>query len=684
MSIVGAVPIGDTDIFVTSISGQLNGGRQPIIGAHIFVFAAGTTADAGPGIAASASNKSTSLLTNSSAAGFPTTQDLTGSALTNPTYGDYYVTTNAFGQFSLGGEYTCTQGTQVYLYALGGDTGAGTNNSAAGLLGVLGQCPASGTMATLTPTVVMNEVSTIAAAYALSGYATDATHVSSKGSTLALTGIANSFANAAMLYDISGATNNGTANIFLPGNTGNSVVAYKGINSLANSLAACVNSSGSTSTQCTTSLFNAVKSTGSTGNVATDTATEAIYIAHNPGTSVGTIYNNASGIGTPFLPALSSAPNDWTIGVSIYNSGLTSPTSIFIDSKGNAFASGQKVAGFTPQGAPLAASNFGPNTNANGVRAAVDNAGYIWVSEYSGSTLSQYWGANAVSPTTPGTLVATYTSGGLNGPLWVSVDSAGNIWVANYGSNNSLSVFYGSNAPSPHNPGDPVTPSGYTGGGVSGARAVLQDFTGNAWAGSLNGLSQFCTTNSGCTFGSPLTGSAVASSTISAFSPLASDAAGNVWGPSASSLTAIVSLYGFSAVTPHTPGATVGSYTGGGLNDPLGFAVDGSGNVWVINFNKSQAQNGDQSCVAEFANSGAAISPSTGYMSSNPELNSTSFSGPSITGGSGIAVDGSGNVWIGNSLDGNLEILIGAATPVATPISANLSAPYGTANVNRP
>jgi len=43
----------------------------------------------------------------------------------------------------------------------------------------------------------MDEVSTIAAAYSFAGFATDAVHVSSSGTALAQTGIANAFANAA-------------------------------------------------------------------------------------------------------------------------------------------------------------------------------------------------------------------------------------------------------------------------------------------------------------------------------------------------------------------------------------------------------------------------------------------------------------------------------------------------------
>ncbi len=172
-----------------AIKGIVHGGQQPIVGAHVYLFAANSTGYGGAGIAASSSNASISLL-NGASTGF---SDSIGA----------YVPTGAGGSFTVTGDYTCTPNSQVYLYALGGDPGSGTN-SAAGLMAILGNCPATGTFAATTPLVVVNEVSTIAAAYAFAGFATDATHVSSSGTALAQIGIANAFANSANLYNLSG------------------------------------------------------------------------------------------------------------------------------------------------------------------------------------------------------------------------------------------------------------------------------------------------------------------------------------------------------------------------------------------------------------------------------------------------------------------------------------------------
>jgi len=126
------------------IVGIVHGGQQPIVGAQVYLFAANTTGYGGPGIAASTSNASSSQLLRS---GTNTSQSTSGA-----TNGDYYVLTDANGQFTISGDYACTPGTQLYIYALGGNPGSGVN-SAAGLLAILGNCPSAGNFASAIPFV---------------------------------------------------------------------------------------------------------------------------------------------------------------------------------------------------------------------------------------------------------------------------------------------------------------------------------------------------------------------------------------------------------------------------------------------------------------------------------------------------------------------------------------------------
>src|SRR3569623_3231047 len=129
-----------------SIQGSVHGGQQPIVGALIYLLAAYTTGYGGPGFAASSSNASVSLLTT----------------------GGGYVTSGAGCTFSISGDYSCAPDTQVYLYAIGGNSGAG-NNAASGLMAELGNCPATGNFASATPFLAVNELTTVAAAYAMAG-----------------------------------------------------------------------------------------------------------------------------------------------------------------------------------------------------------------------------------------------------------------------------------------------------------------------------------------------------------------------------------------------------------------------------------------------------------------------------------------------------------------------------------
>ena len=90
--------------------------------------------------------------------------------------------------------------------------------------------------------------------------------------------------------------------------------------------------------------------------------------------------------------------------------------------------------------------------------------------------------------------------------------------------------------------------------------------------------------------------------------------------------------------------------SGGGLAHPDGVSIDGAGNVWVADFTGLG--------IAELSSSGAFLSGAHGYTSGR-------------TGGaSDVAVDGSGNVWAPSN-PGVVEI-VGAATPVITPIVAGL------------
>src|SRR5580658_297993 len=205
-----------------AIQGKVHGGQQAIVGASVYLYAANNS---GYG------NASVSLLT--SATGNPADGN-----------GNYYVTTDSNGNFKITSDYICPSAyANTYYYAAGGNPGTGANSAVV----LVGPAPAC----TSSAFTVVNEVSTIATIYAFAGFISDPLHVSSSGSPLAETARNNASGTLNDLYTL------GTGVALATTPAGNGTVPQAEINTLANILAACVNSSGPLSTQCTTLFDNA-------------------------------------------------------------------------------------------------------------------------------------------------------------------------------------------------------------------------------------------------------------------------------------------------------------------------------------------------------------------------------------------------------------------------------------------
>ena len=204
--------------------------------------------------------------------------------------------TDTNGNFSITNDYTCPSGAYVYLLALGGNPGltAATNSEIALAAGL-------GTCASLTSSsyFTINEVTTVAFAYSLSSYATSETQISTSAD------VSSQFANITNLIDpVHGGALATDANYIRP---------QQKINSLANTLAACVNSNG-IGAPCSTLMSDAGVS--GSGSTPVDTFQAVLNISQNPTNNVAALYSLASA-GAAFQPALTSAPSDWTIAAQV-------------------------------------------------------------------------------------------------------------------------------------------------------------------------------------------------------------------------------------------------------------------------------------------------------------------------------------------------------------------------------
>lgn len=259
----------------SKLSGTVHGGQQPISGATIQLYAAGSTGD----------------------------QSASIPLLSQPVF------TDSGGEFELSGLYTCpSASTDTYLTATGGNPGlqSGAINSNISLIVALGPC---GDL-TASSFFEINELSTIAAVYGLAPFMQSFKSVGSGPVDAQL--MASAFFTAGEMVNASDAAIPGSG---LP--LGQTVPAQK-IRTLADILSTCINSPGGVAgdgSPCG-SLF--ALATPPSGLPPTDTVAALLNIANNPTRQVVPIYFLTPPV-APFQPTMTSVPSDWTLNI-------TSPT----------------------------------------------------------------------------------------------------------------------------------------------------------------------------------------------------------------------------------------------------------------------------------------------------------------------------------------------------------------------
>jgi len=398
------VPIDGTP---GAIRGTAFGGQQPIVGASLQLYAANLT---GYGSAA------------------------------QPLLPANTITTDSNGGFNITGQYTCpTPDAPVYLVATGGSTGGSASNPNLTEMAALGSCSALQANTSTTVSKI-NEVTTVAAAYALAPFMTGVAGMGT--SPVNTTGLNFAFADVNQLVDNATGRSPGTD---LP--QGASLPLTQ-LHALANSLAACVNSTGGTagdSTSCGT-LFAAATPPG--GTAPTDIVSAVIDIVQHPGQNVAAIYALAAG-NVPFHPTLTTAPNDWTLAVTYTGGSLSAPSAVAVDAGGNVWITNRganTVTELAHSGAVLGTSSAvlsGP------AAVALDAAGDPWIANATANTLTHLSDSYAVTGN---------ASGGLDIPAGLAIDPQGNVWVANSGTTN-LSEFTST--------GLPLSGNGFSGSGIT-------------------------------------------------------------------------------------------------------------------------------------------------------------------------------------------------------------------------
>jgi hypothetical protein len=617
---LGSISIG-TQPGGSALSGNVKAGTQPVVGASVFLYAAGTS-----GYASASSKIATA-------------------------------TTDKNGNFTEPAGYACPSPTsQMYLVATGGKVGANAANPNLSLMTALGNCNGLGSSA-----VVVNEVTTIASAWATSPFAANdeltgnSSYLYLGTSSGNLSGLANAFAAVNNLVDIT----TGQARFVTP--AANAAIPYVEIDTLADFLNACTATAGGVEgdgSPCSV-LFTAADTLGTgtfNGSIApSDTLQAAFNIAQHPVTPIPghggdanytldrdlNLFTLATS-SSPFQPILvtNSYPVQWPITLNYTSGGgLTAASTVgsfAVDESGNLWitdTTGGSVIEWNAVGAALSPSN---GFSAGGGPIAIDANGNVWVS--GNGVLSEL--TNLGTPVAGSPFVGV-TGGGSD----MAFDAQGNLWIGNTGGVNEF-----------NNLGVELSPaSGFANSGISGITAVGIDSSNNVWiaspiANAATGSLLSELTNPG----GELIVSGQANSTV--FPGLAADGAGDIWfaidaNTSEGGIVCKVPPYeGSGAVLAPSCDSGVGyPQTSGTTPIPpyaQSLAFDGAGGLWVA------AQGG-----------GALLLDAQG----NFEGAGTSIAVPGA-GSLRAAVDGAGNMWV---LLANNTVIehIGAATPVVTPIA---------------
>ncbi len=291
--------------------------------------------------------------------------------------------------------------------------------------------------------VAINELSTIASVWGLEQFINPAIAQDIGAPAGTITGIGN--AAATVLVNLINSSSGTVPGHNLPAKATAPVAK---INTLANLLAACVDSSGESSGACE-GLFSAATAPGAKPPASTLAA--ALAIAMHPGNKVAALFDLARAA-TAYEPSLSAAPTDWTLAISYKPAGLDEPTGAALDQAGNVWIAnyGPAVVKLGPTGHTLSpAAGFTGGGLEESFAIAVDAAGNVWVTnEQSPAEVNS--GLGTVTKLAPNGAVlsgaAGFADGGLDFAQTIAIDNSGNAWIANFGNSTVTKLDSGGNA----------------------------------------------------------------------------------------------------------------------------------------------------------------------------------------------------------------------------------------------
>ena len=545
----------------TSFSVVVKAGIQPIAGAAVQLYAAGTS---GNGSAASA-------------------------LLANP------VVTGAAGNATIPAGFVCpAAGSLLYVVSSGGIVRA---NSAANAnikwMATVGACSA----VAAGSTYAVDEATTVASAYALAPFYASGGQVGATSSNTV--GLGNAFLTAATLADPFAGTSPGSS---LPAQAASPAAR---VNAVANMLNACAASASACG-----ALFSATAVTAMPANTL-----DAVFnLAQHPAASVAALYGQSL-LSKAYAPALTTLPADWTMFLTLSGGGLNSPSGIGVDATGSVWVASyfNAASKFSSAGAAQFPAGIAGYGIANSYGLAIDTNNNVWIPNEIPFTATGIGSVTELSAA--GTALSGsggYQNGGLDYPLSVAIDPNGTVWVVDYG-NSHLTLLNQLGTPVSGSTGYttslfafPIVVAvdanhyGWVGNLAStfvtrvapdgssfvnfdccnGAAGIALDQGNNVWIANYYGNSVSLIANTGAIVSA---GAYMGLGSIFRPQGIAVDGAGNVWVANYR-MPYLTELSGVSSGVPGTslsPAAGLGADAG--LLEAYALALDASGNVWVSN-----------------------------------------------------------------------------------------------------
>lgn len=644
-----------------TLGGKVFGGQQPIVGASVTLWAAGTSASYGTG--------ATSIATS---------------------------VTDANGSFSFNsaGVSPCTTGQLLYITSVGGDPGGGVNSYAALMAALPTPCGSS----TANTFVNINEITTVASVTALQQFMSIAPGGSPAwvigAPALNVVGLTNAFVQVGNLASIS----TGSSSPITAASTINSVTYTTTItpdstkiNTLANILAACINTNGNST--CT-SLF--ADATPGTSIAPTDTIQAMYYLATNAG-GVGLPAHGASqgepyylcstyiSATPPFQPSgacsntSTTYPTDWAIGVgwSTSNGSATVGTAntygLAIDGNGNIWTAYSVVSGSTTNAANITEFNQAGQVQFTPVTSTTISAGPT--TQKNGGTPTTYT-PNFTSVLTGS---STYSVVGGRG-LDLAIDTGNNAWFSSsYGAVPPVSVADASVLTQ-------VSPTGSSTGWLIPALApgpLAIDGSNNIYVtdeplGLQSTSFRSYTSELEYTSGTYAVFDGGLDRQTTVGNVVWADNFGYAWSVASSGkCTAPGTIYRGNTAEFEADGAlgvSTDDITNSSACPYWGGFADGSGGAYVTQGGTGSLASYTPFGLYHIAISGGSASKTAPVVGAETAGTGTSNGG--LDGAAGTFVDGLGDIWVANSVGGVSEFTYSSGTNAFTPLS-----PSGTATV---